>query len=128
MVEWKYETGLSIGKCRLTQILLNMRKRLFFQKKERKKKKYIPGTHPSLFFNNSVIEYDTTQKHLGWTLDHKLVLQYHVNEKIERNWSSSKTTFFFTSKIFTDYLQIVYKTTIGLRWCSLWSAFKWCFF
>ena len=27
----------------------------------------------------------------------------------------------------TDYLQIVYKTTSGLRWCSLWSAFKWCF-
>ena len=48
------------------------------------------------------------------TLNHKLTFQYHVNEKIkkkkERNWSSSKTTAYFTLNIFTDYLQIAYKT------------------
>ena len=27
----------------------------------------------------------------------------------------------------TDYLQVVYKTTFGLQWCSLWSTFKWFF-
>ena len=48
------------------------------------KKKKILGTHPSLFFNNSLIEQDTTQKHLGLTLDHKLTFQYHVNEKIKK--------------------------------------------
>ena len=47
-------------------------------------KKIISGTHPSLFFNNSLIEQDTTQKHLGLTLDHKLTFQYHVNEKIKK--------------------------------------------
>ena len=51
------------GNCRLTQILLNKRK--------------------SLFFNNSLIEQDTTDKHLCLKLDHKLTFQYHVNEKIK---------------------------------------------
>ena len=82
-------------------------------------KKITPGTHLSLFFNNSLIEQDTTQKHLRSTLDHQLTFQYHVNKKIkkshEKNWSSSKNTVYFTSNIFTDYLQIVYKTTLGSR-------------
>ena len=47
-------------------------------------KKKILGTHPSLFFNNSLIEQDTTQKHRGLTLDHKVTFQYHVNEKIKK--------------------------------------------
>ena len=47
-------------------------------------KKITPGTHLSLFFNNSLIEQDTTQKHLGLTLDHKLAFQYHVNEKMKK--------------------------------------------
>ena len=46
-------------------------------------KKEILGTHLSFFFNNSLTEQDTTQKHLGLTLDHKLTFQYHVNEKIK---------------------------------------------
>ena len=33
-------------------------------------KKIIPGTHPSLFFNKSLIEQDTTKKHLDLTLDY----------------------------------------------------------
>ena len=82
------------------------------------KKKIIPATHPSLFFNNSLIEQDTTQKHLTLTLDHKLTFQCHVKEKIKkrhgRDWSSSKTTIYFTSNNLTDYLQIVYETTFGL--------------
>ena len=41
----KIRDWLSIGKFRLTQILLSKRQRLFFKKK-------ILGTHPSLFFNN----------------------------------------------------------------------------
>ena len=39
----------------------------FFQKKKK-----IICTFPSLFFNNLLIEQDTTQKHLGLILDHKL--------------------------------------------------------
>ena len=46
-------------------------------------KKEILGTHLSFFFNNSLTEQDTTQKHLGFTLDHELTFQYHVNEKIK---------------------------------------------
>ena len=40
----------------------------------------IPCTHPSLFFNNSLIELAAT---LGLTLDQKLTFQYHVNENIK---------------------------------------------
>ena len=49
------------------------------------KKKKNPGTHPSLFFNNSLIEQVTTQKHLGLTIDHKLTFQYHENKKIKKS-------------------------------------------
>ena len=45
------------------------------------KKKKVLGTHPSLFYNNSLIEQDTTQKDFVLTLDYKLAFQYHVNEK-----------------------------------------------
>ena len=38
----------------------------------------------SYLLSNSLIEQDTTQKHLGLTLDHKLRFQYHVNEKIKK--------------------------------------------
>ena len=38
----------------------------------------------SEFFNNSLIEQDPTQKHLGLTLDHNLTFQYQVNEKIKK--------------------------------------------
>ena len=68
-----------------------------------KKKKRIPGTNPLLFLNNLLTQQVTTQKHLGLTLDHKLTFQFHVNEKTkqnkkkhERNWSSTKTTVYFT--------------------------------
>ena len=47
-------------------------------------KKIIPGAHPSLFFKNSLIEQDTTQKRLGLMLGHKLTFQYHVNKKIKK--------------------------------------------
>ena len=73
----KIRDWLSFGKFRLTQILLNKRQRLFFQKK-------ILGTHPSLFFNNLLIKQDTTKKHFGLTLEHQLTFQYHVNEKIKK--------------------------------------------
>ena len=46
-------------------------------------KKIISGTHPSLLFNNSPIEQATTQK-LGLTLEHKLTIQNHVNEKMKK--------------------------------------------
>ena len=46
--------------------------------------KIIPSIYLSLFFNNSLIEQATTQKHVGLTLDHKLTFQYHVNENIKK--------------------------------------------
>ena len=48
-------------------------------------KKLIPCNHPSLFFNNSVIEHTTTQKHLGLPLDQKLTFQNHVSKKFLKN-------------------------------------------
>ena len=38
--------------------------------------------HPSLFFNESVVPKVKEQKHLGLTLDSKLSLERHFNEKI----------------------------------------------
>ena len=35
----------------------------------KKKNSWYSSSHPSLFFNNSLIEQDTTRKHLGLTLD-----------------------------------------------------------
>ena len=58
--------------------IVKWRKRSFFSEKKN------VGTRPSLFFNNSLIEQDTTQKHLGSTLNHKLTFQYNVNEKIKK--------------------------------------------
>ena len=46
-------------------------------------KKIISGTHTSLFFNNSLIEQATTQKHLGLTLDHKLTFQCNLKKAIK---------------------------------------------
>ena len=42
-------------------------KEVIFSKK--KKNSWYSSSHPSLFFNNSLIEQDTTRKHLGLTLD-----------------------------------------------------------
>ena len=39
------------------------------------------GVHPSLFFNKLLFEPATTQKYLGFTLDHKLTFQYRVNKE-----------------------------------------------
>ena len=38
-------------------------------------KNIVPGTHPSLFFKNSLTGQDTTQKHFGLMLDHNLTFQ-----------------------------------------------------
>ena len=52
-------------------------------------KKIIPGTHSSLFLNNtlflnnSLTEQATTQKHLGLMLDQKLTFLKHTNGKIK---------------------------------------------
>ena len=37
-----------------------------------------------LFFNNSLTEQNTTQKHLGLMFDYKITFQYHVNEKLKK--------------------------------------------
>ena len=39
-------------------------------------------THPSLFFNGTVVPKVTEQKHLGLVLDSKLSVERHLNEKI----------------------------------------------
>ena len=38
-------------------------------------------THPPLFFNNSEIKLSSNQKHVGFTLDSKLSLNEHINDK-----------------------------------------------
>ena len=67
-----------------------------------------------LIFNNSLIKQDTSRKYLGLTLDHKLIFQHHVNDKMKKFMKgidrfSWKTIVYFTSNI---YLQTIYKSFI----------------
>ena len=83
-------------------------------------KKKISCTHPSLFSNNSLTEQDTTQKHLGLTLDHKLTFQYHVNNEMKKAMKRigllrKLQSILPRTSLLTDCLQIVYKTTFGPR-------------
>ena len=71
--DWPFNSKISFNPGPTKQA-----KDIFFEKK------IIPGIHPSFSCNNSLIEQDTTQKHLDLTLDHKLTFQYHVNEKITK--------------------------------------------
>ena len=52
----------------------------------KKKRRKNPGTHPSLFFNNSLIEQAKTQKNLDLTLDQKLTFPYHLNKSIYKSF------------------------------------------
>ena len=50
--------------------------------------------------------------------------------KIKKPWKELvffKSYHLFTSNILTDDLEVIYKTVFGLRSCSWWSTFKWCF-
>ena len=75
-------------------------------------KKKISDTHPSLFFNNSLIEQDTTQKHLGLTLDHKLTFQYYVNEKIKKGMKGIGLLRKLQAILSRTSLLIIYKSFI----------------
>ena len=41
-------------------------------------------SHPSLYFNNSLVSVQPSQKHLGLILDDKLSFEQHLNEKISK--------------------------------------------
>ena len=41
-------------------------------------------TYPPLFFNNSEIKLSSNQKHLGLTLDSKILFNEHINDKIHQ--------------------------------------------
>ena len=71
--DWAFNLNMSFNPD-----LLKQAKEVIFSKK------FIPGIHPSLPFNNLLTEQTTTQKYLGLTLDHKLTFQYNVNEKIKK--------------------------------------------
>ena len=47
-------------------------------------KKKNATTHPPVFFNSSVIKLSSNQKHLGLTLDSKLLFSKHINDKIHQ--------------------------------------------
>ena len=66
--------------------------------------KIIPGIHPSLSFNNSLIQQKATQIRLGLTLDHKLTFQYHVNDNMKK--PRKKLVFFEKYSLF--YLEHPY--------------------
>ena len=56
-------------------------KEVIFSKKKKKKFLVLMLTY---FSTSSLIEQDTTQKHLRLRLNHKLTSQYHVNKKIKK--------------------------------------------
>lgn len=66
----------------------------------------------SLCFNHWKVEQSKTQKYIGLNPDKKQTFLYHANEKAKRyetSRSPSQTAILFTSNIFTDYLEVLYK-------------------
>ena len=56
-------------------------------------RKRVKDCHPSVFFNDTIVERSTNQKHLGIHLDEKLDFNAHIKEKIsKRYWHNKKAT------------------------------------
>ena len=47
-------------------------------------RKRVKDCHPSVFFNDIIVERSTSQKHLGIHLDEKLDFNAHIKEKISK--------------------------------------------
>ena len=47
-------------------------------------RKRVKDCHPLVFFNDTLVEQSTSQKHLGIHLDEKLDFNAHIKEKISK--------------------------------------------
>ena len=71
--DWAYQWKMSFNQDRTKQaqeIIISRKKNT--------------TTHPLPFFNNSEINFNSNQKHLGLTLDSKLSFNEHINDKINQ--------------------------------------------
>ena len=62
----------------LTQIPLNKQSKFFFLRKTSK------IAHPGIFFNDTEVKTVNEHKHLGLTLDTKLMIASHTDEKLKK--------------------------------------------
>ena len=71
--DWEYQWKMSFNPNRTTEA-----QEIIFSRKKN------ATTHPPLFFSNSEIKLSSNQKHLGLTLDIKLSLNEHIDDKINQ--------------------------------------------
>ena len=68
--------------------------------------------HPSVFFNDTIVERSTNQKHLGIHLDEKLDFNAHIKEKISKAYRGIGIIKKLQSKLPRNALLTIYKSFI----------------
>ena len=77
-------------------------------------RKRVKDCHPSVFFNDTIVERSTSQKHLGIHLDEKLDFNAHIKEKISKAYRGIGIIKKLQSKLPRNVLLTIYKSFIRL--------------
>ena len=75
-------------------------------------RKRVKDCHPSVFFNDTIVERSTNQKHLGIHLDEKLDFNAHIKEKISKVYRGIGIIKKLQSKLPRNALLTIYKSFI----------------
>ena len=75
-------------------------------------RKRLKDCHPSVFFNDTIVEHSTSQKHLGIQLDEKLDFNAHIKEKISKTYRGIGIIKKLQSKLPRNVLLTIYKSFI----------------
>ena len=75
-------------------------------------RKRVKDCHPSVFFNDTIVERSTSQKHLGIQLDEKLDFNAHIKDKISKAYRGIGLIKKLQSKLPRNALLTIYKSFI----------------
>ena len=75
-------------------------------------RKRVKDCHPSVFFNDTIVERSTSQKHLGIHLDEKLDFNAHIKKKICKAYRGIGIIKKLQSKLPRNVLLTIYKSFI----------------
>ena len=85
-------------------------------------RKRVKDCHPSVFFNDTIVERSTSQKHLGIHLDEKLDFNAHMKEKITKACRDIGIIKKLQSKLHRNALLTIYKSFIRPHLVTLYST------
>ena len=85
-------------------------------------RKRVKDCHPSVFFNDTIVERSTSQKHLGIHLDEKLDFNAHMKEKISKACRDIGIIKKLQSKLHRNALLTIYKSFIRPHLVTLYST------